>query len=50
MIQFEFSDDETAQGELLAEMIRSGIQVSSFGCQQKSLEDVFLSVTRGDVQ
>jgi len=49
-IQFEFSDDEAAQSHLLAEMIRAGIQVSSFSPQQKSLEDVFLSVTKGDVQ
>ena len=49
-LQFEFSDDEAAQSHLLAEMIRAGIQVSSFSPQQKSLEDVFLSVTRGDVQ
>ena len=49
-IQFEFSDDEAAQSHLLAEMIRAGIQVSSFSQQQKSLEDVFLSVTKGDVQ
>ncbi|MCH2181180.1 MAG: ABC transporter ATP-binding protein [Mariniblastus sp.] len=50
LLQFEFPDDEMAQSELLAEMIRAGIRVSSFACQQRSLEDVFLSVTKGDVQ
>lgn len=49
-ILFTFSDDETARSELLAEMIDSGIRVSSFSCQQRSLEDVFLTVTKGDVQ
>ena len=38
------------QADLLAAMIQSGIRVASFEGKQKSLEDVFLSVTRGHVQ
>jgi ABC-2 type transport system ATP-binding protein len=38
------------QADLLAAMIQAEIRVASFEGKQKSLEDVFLSVTRGHVQ
>jgi ABC-2 type transport system ATP-binding protein len=38
------------QADLLAAMVQAGIRVASFEGKQKSLEDVFLSVTRGRVQ
>ena len=49
-IQITHSADVESQADLLAEMIRSGIRVVGFAGKQKSLEDVFLSVTKGRVQ
>jgi ABC-2 type transport system ATP-binding protein len=49
-IQVAFTSDQEQQADLLAEMIREGIRVVGFAGKQKSLEDVFLSVTKGRVQ
>jgi ABC-2 type transport system ATP-binding protein len=49
-IQITFDSDQEKQADLLADMIRSGIRVVGFAGKQKSLEDVFLSVTKGRVQ
>lgn len=42
--------DPEWQADFLAELIEAGIRVCSFASKQKSLEDVFLSVTQGRVQ
>lgn len=49
-IQITCSPDLRYQAELLKAMIEAGIQVVRFEGKQKSLEDVFLSVTQGRVQ
>jgi ABC-2 type transport system ATP-binding protein len=50
MIKFQCSPQLEFQAELLARMIGEGIRVASFAGKQKSLEEVFLKVTRGRVQ
>lgn len=47
---FSHAGDETAQADLLREMVQAGLQVVEFRCRTKSLEDVFLQVTQGRVQ
>ncbi len=49
-IQFQFTGGLELQADLLASMIDNGIRVVGFTGKQKSLEDVFLTVTRGRVQ
>lgn len=49
-IKIEVSGDQEYQADLLAELIANGIRVVNFSSKQKSLEDVFLSVTKGRVQ
>lgn len=49
-IKVEVKGDLEFQANLLAEMVGQGIRVVNFSSKQKSLEDVFLSVTRGRVQ
>lgn len=49
-IQISCQADLDVQADLLAAMIQNGIRVISFVGKQKSLEDVFLSVTKGRVQ
>ena len=49
-IQFEFDSDPQLQADLLKQMVENGIRVVSFTGKQKSLEEVFLSVTQGRVQ
>jgi len=49
-IQISFEADLDKQADLLVEMIRAEIRVVGFAGKQKSLEDVFLSVTKGRVQ
>ena len=50
MIRITCSPDLEVHADLLAAMIQAGIRVVGFTSKQKSLEDVFLSVTRGRVQ
>ncbi|MFK7767473.1 MAG: ABC transporter ATP-binding protein [Mariniblastus sp.] len=50
MIRITCSSDLEQQANLLAAMVGDGIRVVGFTSKQKSLEDVFLSVTRGQVQ
>lgn len=38
------------QADLLAEMVSAGFRVVSFGSETRSLEDVFMNVTRGRLQ
>ncbi len=49
-ILFNGAACQKKQSEFLAELINSKIEVYEFGEKQTSLEDVFLSVTRGEVQ
>ena len=49
-IQFSYDSSLDAQAELLKRMIGQEIRIASFTGKQKSLEDVFLTVTRGRVQ
>lgn len=49
-IQVSCRADLNAQADLLTAMIQNQIRVLSFVGKQKSLEDVFLSVTQGRVQ
>ena len=49
-VRFIHEGGQDEQAELLREMILAGFRVAEFGSQQKSLEDVFMRVTRGAVQ
>ena len=49
-LQISCSPDQDSLAGLLAAMIQAEIRVVGFTAKQKSLEDVFLSVTRGRVQ
>jgi ABC-2 type transport system ATP-binding protein len=50
LVTFIHWHDVTWEAELLREMIVGGFRIASYGGQAKSLEDVFLQVTRGRVQ
>jgi len=47
---FEHSGDRESEANLLRELIEAGFRVVAFGCQEKSLEEVFMQVTQGHVQ
>ncbi|MDZ4780462.1 MAG: ABC transporter ATP-binding protein [Planctomycetia bacterium] len=47
---FLHDGDRQAEVLLLKEMVQAGFAVAAFGSQDKSLEEVFLDVTRGHVQ
>lgn len=49
-LTFDFSSDLEAQAKLLADSIENGIKVVQFRAKERSLEDVFLEVTKGLVQ
>jgi ABC-2 type transport system ATP-binding protein len=50
LVHFSHQGDRRAEAALLKSMIEAGFEVIEFGCRQKSLEDVFMQVTRGAVQ
>jgi ABC-2 type transport system ATP-binding protein len=50
LVHFSHQGDRREEAALLKEMIAAGFEVVEFGCKQKSLEDVFMQVTRGAVQ
>ena len=50
LIKITYWSQPEKQADLLAAMIDAGIRIAGFTSKQKSLEDVFLSVTRGHVQ
>ncbi len=50
VVGFRFPTEATSQAVLLREMIQEGFDVIEFGMRTTSLEDVFLRVTRGEVQ
>ena len=47
---FEFTGNETAQAELLRNMIQQGLEVIAFQGKSETLEDVFMAVTKGVTQ
>ena len=47
---FIHDGDAVAEADLLREMVTAGFRVMAFGATRKSLEDVFLQVTRGAIQ
>lgn len=49
-ILFELDGDERAAATLLADLVREGYEVVEFRPVRAGLEDLFLTVTRGDVQ
>ena len=49
-VTLSHAGDETAQSELLRDMVTAGLPIVEFRCRTKSLEDVFLEVTEGRVQ
>lgn len=49
-VRLSYAGDRDAQAELLKAMILAGFRIAEFGSDQKSLEEVFLHVTRGVVQ
>jgi ABC-2 type transport system ATP-binding protein len=50
LIAFEHRGDREAEVQLLRELIEAGFPVLAFGSQTRSLEEVFMQVTRGHVQ
>ena len=48
--EFRFPNVEQARADLLAEMIQAGLRITRFAVKQRSLEDAFLQVTKGNVQ
>jgi len=49
-IKFQFAGDPQQQAELLKTLIDNECRIVEFASQRKSLEDAFLSVTKGRVQ
>lgn len=49
-IVFELLGSEQQQAEILAELLRSRVEVCEFHPRDQSLEDVFLQITQGKVQ
>jgi len=50
VVRFVLAGDETDEANVLKEMIHDGFRVVAFGAQQRTLEDVFMQVTKGLVQ
>jgi ABC-2 type transport system ATP-binding protein len=49
-VRFTIPGGRTEQAALLREMVSAGLEVADFGGHTKSLEEVFMHVTRGAVQ
>jgi ABC-2 type transport system ATP-binding protein len=49
-LSFAHAGDAATQADLLAEIVGAGFRVVAYGTRQKSLEDVFMHVTKGKVQ
>jgi ABC-2 type transport system ATP-binding protein len=50
LAMFEHCGDREAEARLLRDMIEAGFRIVAFGSQTRSLEEVFMHVTRGHVQ
>ena len=49
-VRFLLRGDEAAEAEVLRKMIERGFRVIAFGARRRTLEDVFMQVTKGLVQ
>ena len=49
-VRFSHDGDRPNQAALLRQLVEAGFQVDEFATHQRSLEDVFMQVTRGAVQ
>ncbi len=47
---FQFASDQSAQAELLAQVVQAGFRPIEFASKQQSLEDLFMQITTGAVQ
>ncbi|MBL8888983.1 MAG: ABC transporter ATP-binding protein [Planctomycetaceae bacterium] len=50
IVEFLFEDLAEARQQLLRRMVDAGLPVCSFSVKRRSLEEVFMNVTRGNVQ
>ncbi len=50
LIEFLFDETPAARCQLLRRMVEAGLPVSSFSVKRRSLEEVFMNVTKGIVQ
>ncbi len=50
LVRFVLAGDEDAEAQLLKEMIDAGFRVVAFGARRRTLEDVFMQITKGIVQ
>jgi ABC-2 type transport system ATP-binding protein len=49
-IEVEFTGDDQAGAELLAALVKEGFPIIEYRPQRADLEDIFMNVTRGEVQ
>ena len=50
LARFVLAGDEDAEADLLKEMVDAGFRVVAFGARRRTLEDVFMQITKGIVQ
>jgi ABC-2 type transport system ATP-binding protein len=50
VVRFVLAGDEAAEADILKAMIHDGFRVVAFGARRRTLEDVFMQVTKGLVQ
>jgi len=50
LLMFSHLGDRESEADLLKEMIEAGFRIAEFGARHTSLEDIFLTVTKGRVQ
>jgi ABC-2 type transport system ATP-binding protein len=50
LVRFTHEGGREAQADFLKEMVLAGFRIAEFATHQKTLEDVFMHVTRGAVQ
>ncbi len=48
--QFEYEGTDVQASELLANLLKDGHKIISFGFKQQNLESVFMNITKGEVQ
>jgi ABC-2 type transport system ATP-binding protein len=50
VVRFSHQGDRASEAALLKQMVEAGFAVVEFGAHSKSLEDVFMQITQGNVQ
>ena len=50
VVRFYHNGDQRDEANILRGLVEHGFEVSSFGSEERSLEDVFMNVTKGIVQ